>query len=123
MATVAKDAQPQTDRVRTFEDVGQLSQVQLIWRRYRKNHLSVAGGIVLIIMYLMAFFADFIAPYDPNEIDANHQYAQPSTIVWANGGLALQGMKQIVDSVNFQIIYEPDPEVTYYSVKRDTGIW
>jgi len=113
MATVAKDAQPQTDRVRTFEDVGQLSQVQLIWRRYRKNHLSVAGAVVLIVMYLMAFFADFIAPYDPNEIDANHQYAQPSTIVWANGGLALQGMKQIVDSVNFQIVYEPDPEVTY----------
>lgn len=113
MATIAKDTQPQVGKVKKTEDVGQLSQRQLIWRRYKKNRLSVFGGAALILMYLMAVFADFVAPYDPNELDAAHQYAQPSTIVWANGGLAMQGMKQIVDTANFQIIYEADPNTTY----------
>lgn len=113
MATIAKDTQSQVSKARKPEDVGQLSQRQLIWRRYKKNRLSVVGAAVLIVMYLVAIFADFVAPYDPNEIDASHQYAQPSTIVWANGGPAIQGMKQVVDSANFQIVYVPDPNTTY----------
>ncbi len=42
------------------EDVGQLSQWTLIRRRFMRSRLSVIGLIVLIIMYLMAIFADFI---------------------------------------------------------------
>ncbi|NWG20827.1 MAG: ABC transporter permease [Chloroflexi bacterium] len=113
MATIAKDTQPQVSKARKPEDVGQLSQRQLIWRRFKKNRLSIVGAAVLIVLYLVAIFADFVAPYDPNEIDASHQYAQPSTIVWVNGGPAIQGMRQVVDSANFQIIYLPDPDTTY----------
>lgn len=53
------------------------SQFQLIWWRFRKHRLAVFGGIVLVIIYLMAIFADFLAPYHPNAHDAKHIYAPP----------------------------------------------
>jgi peptide/nickel transport system permease protein len=116
MALRTEKAVTQTEaaaKPKKTEDVSQLSQWQLISRRFRKNHLSVVGAVVLVLMYVVALFADFIAPYPPNEIDNNHKYAQPSTIVWANGGLGIQGTKQVVDSVNFEITYVADPNTVY----------
>lgn len=40
-----------------------LSPTQLAWRKLKKNRLAVAGGIVLIVLYVIAVFAPFIAPY------------------------------------------------------------
>lgn len=36
-----------------------LSQWQLMYRRFRKHRLAVAGGIVLAIFYLVAIFRAF----------------------------------------------------------------
>jgi peptide/nickel transport system permease protein len=35
------------------------------WRKLRKNALARFGATILIIFYLSAIFADFVAPYDP----------------------------------------------------------
>lgn len=44
-----------------------MSQGRLIWRDFRKHRLAMVGLVVLIIMYGMAIFADFLSPYDPNQ--------------------------------------------------------
>ena len=38
---------------------------KLIWRRFRKHHLAVAGVIVFLLIALACFLAPWIAPYDP----------------------------------------------------------
>ncbi len=38
---------------------------KLIWRRFRKHHLAVAGIIVFLLIALACFLAPWIAPYDP----------------------------------------------------------
>ncbi|CCC58086.1 MULTISPECIES: oligopeptide ABC transporter permease [Caloramator] len=38
---------------------------QIFWRRFRKNKMAVIGLTILIILYSLAIFAPFIAPYDP----------------------------------------------------------
>lgn len=43
------------------------SQWQLMWQKFRRHKLALIGGIVLIILYLSAIFADFVAPY-PKEV-------------------------------------------------------
>jgi peptide/nickel transport system permease protein len=48
--------------------------------RFRKNRLAVLGFAVIICLYLMAIFAEFIAPYDPNRRFQGHVYAPPSRI-------------------------------------------
>ena len=47
-----------------------LSVRQLAWRKFRKNKLAVFGLVVLVVMYLGAAFAGFLAPYGDRETHA-----------------------------------------------------
>lgn len=56
------------------------SQRQLIWRRFRRHRLAMAGMIVLIVMYVGALFAGFLAPSTPQTTSATHAYQPPQGI-------------------------------------------
>jgi peptide/nickel transport system permease protein len=115
MATISEDVQQTVAQAgrRRAADVGQLSQFELMRRRFMKSKLSVLGLAVLILMYVLAIFADFIAPYDPTQLDSNHQYAAPTQLVWANGGFGIYGVKQELDQENYQYVYVIDPNTVY----------
>ncbi len=66
-------------------------------RRFMQSKLSVAGGIVLVIMYFVAAFAPFFSPNPYDQIDSNYQYASPSQVGFANGGLAMCGVSQTLN--------------------------
>lgn len=40
-------------------------QALVVWRRFRRHRLAIAGMIVVSVFLLMAIFANYIAPYDP----------------------------------------------------------
>lgn len=40
-----------------------LKKFKVLWKRFRKNKLAVAGMIVLVLLYLLAIFAPLVAPY------------------------------------------------------------
>ncbi len=42
-------------------DVGYLTQGQLAWRRFKKSKLGVTGGVLVVLLYLSALFADFLS--------------------------------------------------------------
>src|SRR5260370_34329597 len=79
------------------EDVGQISQWTLMRRRFMENKLSVAGGIILIIMYLMAAFSSFVAPYPFDALDSNNQFAAPTPIYLVNGRPSVCGTTQTLN--------------------------
>lgn len=39
------------------------SQSQLMWWKFRKHKLAVVSGVVILVIYAMAIFAEFLAPY------------------------------------------------------------
>jgi len=43
------------------------SQSRIIWEQFRRHKIALVGLGVLVVMYLMAMFAGFIAPYGINE--------------------------------------------------------
>ena len=45
------------------EEVAVLSVNQLIWLRFKRSRPAVYSGIFLIVLYLVAAFAGFLAPY------------------------------------------------------------
>lgn len=53
-----------------------LTPGQLAWRQLRKNHFAMAGGIILCILYLMALFGDFLAPY-PHDLQRRELFYHP----------------------------------------------
>ena len=44
------------------------SQWQLMWRKFRRHHLAIAGGVILGVFYFVAIFCDFFSPYPPNQL-------------------------------------------------------
>lgn len=60
------------------------SQTSAILRRLRKNKLAVAGAIVLLVLILLAIFADVIADFSTDVIGMNmgDRLQKPSTQHW-----------------------------------------
>jgi peptide/nickel transport system permease protein len=48
-----------------------------VWRRFRRHRVALIGGAILILLVLIAVFAKFIAPWDPNYIDNAHWQGYP----------------------------------------------
>ena len=48
-----------------------LKRFQTLIRRLRRNSLSFGASLVILAIVLIAIFAPFIAPYDPNATDAS----------------------------------------------------
>jgi peptide/nickel transport system permease protein len=96
----------------TEERIWVASQWQLIWWRFRKHRLAMAGGIVILLFYLVVIGADFLAYSDPTASDANRSLMPPQAIHWLDDGrlsphvLMLKGRR---DPVTLKRVYEPDP--------------
>ncbi len=93
-----------------------LSQGKLMRIRFFRNKLAVFGMVVLIIVYFVAAFCDFIAPYDGNTNYAKMKFCSPRTVHWVDDegnfiGPFVYGIKIDYDSVTFQAIYHEDHEV------------
>src|SRR5689334_6343668 len=56
------------------------SQWQLMWWKFRKHRLAVLGGIVVLLYYFIAIFADFFAPVATDTYLADYSYAPPQTV-------------------------------------------
>jgi len=97
---MATDAtQLPTSKAAATEDVGQIPQWQLMVRRFRRSKLSVGGLYVLIVLYTLMIFSDFLAPYDHNRLDSNYAWAPPSIIRFENGQFVTYKLTQTLDQV------------------------
>ena len=114
-AAAASPAGHEQEFVATIEEelIAVATQWQLMWWRFRKHHLAMAGSIVLIVFYLAALAAPFLAYSDPEVSDAQLSLMVPQAIHWTIDGkfsphvYALQGSR---DPNTFKRVYVPDPE-------------
>lgn len=58
------------------------SQAQIVWRNFRRNRLAVAGGVVVILLYLVAIFATALAPQDYKAFNRGKPLHPPSAEHW-----------------------------------------
>lgn len=72
------------DELQQDEKVSVASHWQLMWWRFLKHRMAVLSGIIIIILYLIAAFAEFVAPYDPSphpsDLFVSHKLAPPSRV-------------------------------------------
>ena len=62
------------------------SQWALMWQKFRRHHLAIAGGVVLGVFYLVALFCDFVTPYGTTERFRGLQNHPPSRIHFLHDG-------------------------------------
>jgi peptide/nickel transport system permease protein len=85
------------------------SQGRLVWRKFRKHKLAMAGLVITALIYLVALFAEFVAPVSSGTLDAEYTYAPPQRIHvdWGEG-LYVHGYTSEVDPETFEITFEVD---------------
>ena len=47
------------------------------WKRFQKNKVAVAGGVIVVAMLSVALLAPALSPYDPNQIDVTKILSAP----------------------------------------------
>lgn len=55
---------------------------QVFWKQFRRNRFAVAGGIVVLFLFLVSSLAPYITPYDPDTLDLYHVLMPPSANHW-----------------------------------------
>ncbi|HEX5416119.1 MAG TPA: ABC transporter permease [Chloroflexota bacterium] len=108
MATTSVAAEKTGSSARAVQDVGQISQWTLMRRRFMENKLSVFGGIILIIMYLMSAVAPFLSPYPYDQLDENANWSAPTPIYMVNGRPSVCPTTQVLDQATFTFVYHLD---------------
>ncbi len=90
------------------------SQSRLVWRAFKKHRLAVVGGAVTIALYLVALFAEFLAPLSVSTFDEKYPYAPPQMLQvldtrdgW-DFGLYVHGYKSSRDEDTLEITYTID---------------
>lgn len=84
------------------------SQWRLIWRRFRRHKLAMAGLIVTLAFYFVALFAEFLAPYGTDYLNDDYPYAPPQTVQFS-GGLHVDGYTTTVDDETYEQTFTTDP--------------
>ncbi|MEZ4660394.1 MAG: ABC transporter permease [Caldilineaceae bacterium] len=93
------------------ERISVASQRQLIWWRFRKHKLAMLSGVLILLFYLSALGADFLATSDPEHSDAIFNFMPPQSIKffadgqWAPHVCAITGQR---DPMTFKKVYLPD---------------
>ena len=91
--------------------------LQLVWWKFSQHRLAVAGAVAIVVLYSIALFADFLAPYSPHH-RTGQPYAPPQVPHWrTEDGWTLRphvyALRGKLDSRTFRRVYVPDTSRSY----------
>ena len=120
MEILRKAGDQSTARIARKEDEAKVVSIRrLMWLRFKRNRLALVGGVFLILMYLAAILAGFIAPHDPTMVYSQFVSSAPQGLhfVDTEGNFHLipfvYGLKSGVDPATFRRTVEIIPEEKY----------
>lgn len=98
-------------------DLAVAGQWTLFWLKFRRHKLALVSLVVVMLLYLVALLAEFVAPFDPNAANARYTYAPPQGIgLFLSDGDGTRfaphasGLKMEIDRVAMRRVFEADPE-------------
>jgi peptide/nickel transport system permease protein len=110
------------------------SQWTLMWRKFRKHKLAMVGGATVVLIYLVALFAEFLAPFPSSALSAEYTYAPPQPLNFfldTDGEtrffLHVNGYKVEVDQVALRRTFVVDKEqvipVQFFATGAPYKLW
>jgi peptide/nickel transport system permease protein len=89
-----------------------------MWLRFRRNKLAVFGAIMLVIMYTLTLFADFVAPYTVDQTHTQFVGAPPHGMTFFSEGRfyfppIVYGLVPKTDLETFRRTFTVDPTVKH----------
>jgi peptide/nickel transport system permease protein len=88
-------------------------QWKLVWWKFRKHRMALASGIIVILIYLVALFAEFLAPFPSDQTNSKFLYAPPQTPQLFDEagkfGLYVDGYTSKIEPVALRRVFVIDP--------------
>jgi len=91
---------------------------KLMWWRFLRHRLAVVSAVIVLLLYTVAAFAEFVAPYDPEETFAKYKLAPPTRIHFFDEegnwrGPFVYKIQRDRDKETLRSIYTEDKSVIY----------
>ncbi len=87
------------------------SYVQLVWRRFRRNPISIIGALIVTVLIVLAIFADFFSPTSIDRDSLKYAFIPPQQVHFVDeeGNFSLQpfvyAFETTLDPKTFQPIW------------------
>jgi peptide/nickel transport system permease protein len=94
------------------------SYFQLVWQRFRKSKPAIVGGLLVLALIVLAIFADFFSPTDPQALDMAASFTPPQRIHFVDEA----GKFHLRPFTYLQVI-ELDPTTYAPMWSEDTSQW
>ncbi len=100
------------------ESIYVASPLQMMWWRFIKHKMAIVGGVIVILLYLVAISAEFLAPYNLDTYEVALTYAPPQKIHFFHneefqGGPFVYGLTQARNSETLRMEFQTDESVRY----------
>ncbi|MCC6805645.1 MAG: ABC transporter permease, partial [Anaerolineae bacterium] len=92
------------------------SYFHLVWRRFRRSTVSIVGAVMVVILFLLAIFADFFCPTSLSDINLNSAFIPPQQIHFIDE----QGTFHLIPFV-YNSVYTLDPATFQVLWAEDTS--
>jgi len=90
-------------------ELGSMSQSELVRLRFSRHRLAVISLYLLGVLYFMAVFAEFVAPYSPTQYHLRHAYAPPQAVKFNfEHGFHTYALNRQIHPVDLTVLYERD---------------
>lgn len=96
------------------------SYFQLVWQRFKKSKPAIIGGLMILMLVILAVFSDFFSPTDPRKLNMPASFTPPQRIrfIDAEGKFHLRPFtyRQVVelDPTTFAPKWTEDQSQRYY---------
>ena len=95
------------------------SYTQLVWRRFRRSRISIVGALIVIMLGLLAAFADFFSPTSIDGQDLKAAFISPQQVhfIDSTGKFHLRPfvykLGNTIDPKTFQVAWVEDTKTIY----------
>jgi len=121
VSTPAAAGDPSPPDAVPFGRAGSASQLRLMWIQFKRHRMAMVSAIVLIVIYLIAAFCEFLAPFSPIAFNPRYTYAPPQQLHLfdrdAEGQLVwrphVNGYKVTIDPVALRRTFVVDDKVKH----------
>lgn len=88
-----------------------LSQWQLMWRKFIRSRMAIIGGVVILLFYVTALLAGFVAPYGADQRFIEYLYVPPQGLhLDLRQGLYIWNLESKTNPETLLTTYAPDTQ-------------
>jgi len=103
---------PVADQAAEGGKLAEASQLRIMWWKFRRHRIALLSAVFLVLIYLSAIFAEFLAPYGLHSRDTANIYAPPQRVhLFHEGsfvGPFVYGRSMTLDMENLRRVYTED---------------